>query len=343
MVSEYRVSENRVSENRVSEHRVKDRPPGELKPLGVTGYDERVYRSLLSHPASTPNDLAGEIGSSPGRIDAALRRLRALGLVSRLAGRTRRYAAAEPDAAIESLVRARTAELEQVRTRSMALSALFHAAQQADSRGGAIELLDGPADLGRWFVRLQHQVRDEMLVLDRPPYALATTNPVEPVSLAQGVRWRAVYAAEALEIEGALEEIQRLAASGEQGRVVPSLPLKLAIADRRIALLPLGHDLASAQVALIRESTLLEALVDLFEQYWRQGVPLGQTEPPGELTEDDHALLTLMVGGLADNAIARQLGWSIRTMRRRSASLMSALGANSRFQAGVQASRRGWI
>lgn len=327
----------------VAQRTVKGERSGELAPVGVTGYDERVYRSLLSRPASAPGDLARDIGSTRDRVDAALGRLRSLGLVSRLSGRARRYTAAEPDAALESLVRARSAELEQVRTSSMALSAIFHAAQQADGRGGAIQLLEGPAELGRWFVRLQHQVREEMLVLDRPPYALASTNPVEPVSLAQGVRWRAIYATEALEVDGALEEIQRLADSGERARVLPDLPLKLAIADRRMALLPLGFDLNSAQVALIRESTLLDGLVDLFEQYWRQAVPLGQTDPAAELSADDHALLALMVGGLSDNAIARQLGWSIRTMRRRTSALMSVLGAGTRFQAGVQAARRGWL
>ena len=54
-------------------------------------------------------------------------------------------------------------------------------------------------------------------------------------------------------------------------------------------------------------------------------------------------LLTLMVSGLKDEAIARQLNWSIRTMRRRMSRLHEELGAANRFQAGVVAARRGWI
>lgn len=319
---------------------------GVLGAVGVGSDVERVYRALLARPASTPDDLSTEMRSpsvSVETVDSALRRLRTLGLVSRLSGRALRYTAVEPDAAIEALVRSRSAELEQVRTASMELSALFHAARQTEGGGGAIQLLDGPDELGRWFVRLQHQVREEMLVLDRPPYALASTNPVEPVSLSRGVRWRAIYTPEALEAEGALEEIQSLAAAGEQGRVLPELPVKLAVADRRIALLPLSFDLVHAQVALVRDSTLLDALVALFEQYWRQAVPIGADRSESEIDPDDQALVTLMTGGLTDTAIARQMGWSTRTMRRRTARLFALLSVTNRFQAGVQAVRRGWI
>ena len=42
-----------------------------------------------------------------------------------------------------------------------------------------------------------------------------------------------------------------------------------------------------------------------------------------------------------DKAIARQLGVSERTAHRRVAGLMTRLGAESRFQAGVQAARNG--
>ncbi|MEV6046162.1 sigma factor-like helix-turn-helix DNA-binding protein [Streptomyces xanthochromogenes] len=61
------------------------------------------------------------------------------------------------------------------------------------------------------------------------------------------------------------------------------------------------------------------------------------------LTEEDRQMLTLLVSGLKDEAIARQLGWSVRMMRRRISRLHEELGAANRFQAGVIAARRGWI
>jgi len=77
---------------------------------------------------------------------------------------------------------------------------------------------------------LQQEAREEVLGLDRPPYVEAENNPVEGTALGRGVRYRGVYAPEAL--EGAnLQEIQDLARRGEQARVLPGLRVKMAIAD----------------------------------------------------------------------------------------------------------------
>jgi len=334
---------------------------GSLRAVGVPRFDEGVYRTLLGYRDATPAELGREMDLPADRVDRALTRLRSQGLVSRLSGRLRRYTAIEPDAAVETLVRHRTTQLEAVRTTAIELSSLFHSVQRGDGRGGAVELLEGPQSLGRWFVRLQHQVHEEMLVLDRPPYALAQSNPIEPASLAGGVRWRGIYTPEALEVPGALEEIESLAALGEESRVLPDLPMKLAIADRQVALLPLSLDLDSSHALLVRESTLLDALIELFECYWERALPLmhggrpvaGGPHPAGGSDSDgpdpdgpdetDRALVALLASGMTDAAIARRLGLSIRTMRRRTRRLFDELSASNRFQAGIQAVRRGWL
>ncbi|WP_199701502.1 helix-turn-helix domain-containing protein [Jiangella rhizosphaerae] len=318
-----------------------------LAPVGLGPFDEEVYRTLLTCVDATPAALAERLGQPERRVDAACGRLRALGLVIRMSGRRRRYTAVDPEAALEALVRERAGELDQVRGSALALSSIFHAARRQAGGGSTVELLNGPEEQGRWFVRLQHQVRSEMMVLDRPPYVLAAVNPVEPVRLDSGVHWRAIYAPEALEIPGAMDEIGDLTRRGEQGRVLPGLPLKLAIADRRIALLPLSMDVGHAQGLVVRESTLLDALVELFEVYWARATPLGAPpvaeEAAGTVPDDDRQLVQLLAAGLTDSAIARQLGLSTRTMRRRTRRLFDELEATNRFQAGLQAARRGWL
>lgn len=54
----------------------------------------------------------------------------------------------------------------------------------------------------------------------------------------------------------------------------------------------------------------------------------------------DQRLLTMLASGLKDDAIARHLDISSRTVGRRVADLMDGLGARTRFQAGVHAQRR---
>jgi predicted transcriptional regulator len=346
----------------------------------VREFDEAVYRALLTSPDATPDELAEQVGCALEPVVAGLDRLRGLGLVNRLSGGQRRYTPIEPDIAVGALVRARARDLDEARATAAGLSALFHAARRA-SGDDAVEIVSGKEAAGHWFVRLQQQARHEVLALDRPPYMLAAANPVEPTCLARGVSWRGIYAPESLQLPGALDEVRGHIQRGEQARVLTGLPIKLAVADREIALIPLRLDMDDPQFAVVHTSTLLLALIDLFEAYWQRAIPLdviaggepvtlvASGEPAAVLAGgepaavvaggepaavdaggpaapvgvEDRALLTLLVSGLKDDAIARQLGLSTRTMRRRMQALLTALGVANRFQAGVQAARRGWI
>ncbi|MFL6053856.1 MAG: helix-turn-helix domain-containing protein [Actinoallomurus sp.] len=311
-----------------------------LAPLDVTAFDETVYRELLARHDATASELAESLECGLDRLVRALDRLRARGLVSRLAGRPRRYAAAEPDVALEALIREREQSLAGLRMAAAEMATLFRRERAGDP--GAVEMVTGRDEVARRFLRLQHGVRNEMRMLDRPPYALAATNPVEPAALRRGVRWRAVYAPEALEQPGALDEIQLMASLGEQARVTSGIPVKLAIADGEAALVSVDLKQSAMAAAVVSSSALLDALVQLFEFTWERAAPIG-VERPSPLAEDDRRLLALLLAGLKDDAIARQLGLSTRTMRRRMKHLLDLLGADNRFQAGAQAARRGWI
>ena len=312
----------------------------DLTAAGIDPFDASVYYAAVSRRVASPAQIAAELGCSAERVARALDRLREHGLVGRLAGARRRYAAIEPQTALDALVRARTSELEHVRVAAAELSAMFAAAREDEAE--EVEIATGGDALGRWFVTLQQQARREVRTLDRPPYALTTSNPVEAAAMTRGVVYRAVYAPEALEWPGVLDDIRELVRRGEQARVLPGLRVKVAIADDRLALIPLSLDLTQVRAAIIRPSALLDAVIDYWELAWRQALPL---DAPAEdpLGEEDRQMLTLLVSGLKDEAVARQLGWSVRTMRRRTRRLHELLGASNRFQAGVIASRRGWI
>lgn len=66
----------------------------------------------------------------------------------------------------------------------------------------------------------------------------------------------------------------------------------------------------------------------------------GRHEQP---TPSDRQLLTLLTQGMKDRAIARHLGIGERTVQRRLNRLMTELGAQTRFQAALNAVRRGWL
>ncbi|MFG3552355.1 hypothetical protein [Streptomyces sp. NPDC047725] len=72
--------------------------------------------------------------------------------------------------------------------------------------------------------------------------------------------------------------------SGEQARMLESLPMKLFIVDRRIAMLPAPIEPGALVngVMVVRASALLDALVALFETLWERATPisLARSEVP---------------------------------------------------------------
>jgi len=133
---------------------------------------------------------------------------------------------------------------------------------------------------------------------------------------------------------------------GEQARVRPDLPLKMLMVDDRMAVIPISASEQTNIAYVIHPSSLLDALITLFEAEWDRGVPLSVDGPvdgasgPYEETKD---LLMLLASGLTDQGIARSLGWSMRTTQRRIHALMEDLGATTRFQMGMSAKTRGWL
>jgi DNA-binding NarL/FixJ family response regulator len=88
----------------------------------------------------------------------------------------------------------------------------------------------------------------------------------------------------------------------------------------------------------------------LFDRVWRDGLPLvlgsdGVVEgATGDgLPELDARILGLLLAGLTDQAVANQLGLSMRTVQRRVRALMDLVATQTWLQHGFQAARRGWL
>ena len=87
------------------------------------------------------------------------------------------------------------------------------------------------------------------------------------------------------------------------------------------------------------------ALETLFVGAWAHAAPIGGRSRPREGAPVDlaRAVLTQLCAGNTDSHAARRLGISLRTYRRRVASIMRELGAESRFQAGALAVEAGLL
>ena len=65
--------------------------------------------------------------------------------------------------------------------------------------------------------------------------------------------------------------------------------------------------------------------------------------PPSVPTDLDLRILTLLMLGSTDAAIAKQLGLGLRTVQRRVAHMMELAGVSTRLQLGWHARHRDWL
>lgn len=242
--------------------------------------------------------------AAPAGQDDALESLLAKGLISEVDGL---YVAVAPDIALEVLLLDQERLLRDARTRIDALADDYRNHTGAPT-ATLLELVSGTVAVKQRILQVQQAARTELRRLVKAPYG------APPLHRAD---CRTVYESAVLDASG-----------NEAARVLPSVPLQLYLADDRLALILLAPDSA----VILQPCGLFDAYAELFERLWERALPVEST--------DHETLVALLLAGLTDQAIARQLGVSARTAQRKIAALMQELGARTRFQAGAQAAIR---
>jgi DNA-binding CsgD family transcriptional regulator len=214
--------------------------------------------------------------------------------------------------------------------------------------GNQVELIEDGPTLLRTYERLQEDAKREVRVLDRPPYVTPPSNQqqLELDRLRAGVCYRAIYGTEVFESQDIMGVLPELQSAGEVSRVLAQVPMKMAVGDDDTALIGLTKRAVGDYHLLIRSSGLLDGLIATFEMLWALSIPMPALPFSGDFTSlrpADRDILLLLAGGATDDKISRHLRISPRTTQRRVRALMESLGAQTRFQAGVQAARRRWI
>jgi DNA-binding CsgD family transcriptional regulator len=174
---------------------------------------------------------------------------------------------------------------------------------------------------------------------------MAASKPLNQIALERGVAIKAVYQDSFRNDPQTLAYARWLAELGGETRTVPMIILQMVIVDRRVALLPL--DPADPRQGAVETTSpgVLAALSALFDYVWSTATPFGTaaTLDNRGLGPSERELVRLLGEGHTDESAARKLGLSVRTIQRMMADLTTRLGAESRFQAGANAVRQGWL
>lgn len=327
--------------------------------LGLDAAAFAVYRQLLHAPGIHELELASELGLEPEAVATAIGTLKRLALVRTCWDDAEGLLPANPRTGLAALLTEQETRLleqrrlvEEVRGSVETLTAEY-SRWQADVSRGEVEFLDA-ADVGPQAVDLATAATREVLafrLVDRDGGAFDAARQVDEAALGQGLALRGLYLTSVGNSPAARAHLQSVVRRGAEVRTVPVLPARMDIFDGSTALLPADAVDFRRGALLLRGGSVLGALQHLFELMWATAVPLDgpaaeRTPAEGaelDVSSTERAVLVLLSQGMTDEAVARKLGVSLRTVRRITAGLMKRLGTQSRFAAGVRVAELGLL
>lgn len=324
----------------------------DLSALGVLGFsarEESIYRLVLRNSGATVAVLGKLASLRVGELREHLTRLAGVGLVDM---RGDHVVAHPPQEALARLVnaesrkvRSRNEQLDAVRALLPSLSADHLASSAPAGELVTVEVLEG-GDLVQLSRSLAATSSGDLLWMRPDPWKVSPGHEMDDWvvdQLRHGRRSRAIYGVDVL--REAPDVLRIRAEAGEQVRILQRVPTRLAILGGSAALIAERFDVLNDRRLVLRNHSMITALTLLFEELWEKAVPVpglsGRSNDAGN--DDRRLLLDQLAGGAKDEQIARALGLSVRTVRRRVAELLDELGAGSRFEAGAHAVRRGLL
>jgi sugar-specific transcriptional regulator TrmB/DNA-binding CsgD family transcriptional regulator len=326
---------------------------GVLAAIGLDERQEAAYRALVALGAADVADLAHRLQAPEADTERALRRLESQGLAARSSSRAGRWVAAPPAVALGALLTQQRHELEQAELAAAALAQQYRAEAAEPAVHDLVEAVTGASAVAHRFRQLQLGAAREVcaLVTGRPVAVTGPENDAEERAAGRGVAYRVVVEREVLEQPDGISELTAALGRGEQVRVVDRVPTKLLVADGTLAMVALVGGRGAEPAALVAHASgLLEALTGLFDAVWREAVPLrlgagGRVAqgPAAGPDATDLEILSLLLAGLTDASVAKQLDLGLRTVQRRVKGLMETAGVTTRLQLGWHAYERGWV
>ncbi|MEV6245572.1 DNA-binding response regulator [Streptomyces sp. NPDC051742] len=229
----------------------------------------------------------------------------------------------------------------------LARSAMNRAATEGQRPAG--RPVRGARRISAALAGLAASTRYELLTFDDPVASAGCAIPGPFLELAGAcMRAAAERAGEVRRIvpRHALPRLEGGLAMPGRARLAEAIPFKMILVDRAVAAVPLDLELLYNGLLLIRDPVVVQALVRAHHACWAAAEELTYIPPPpprSDLPPQLRPVLDALLSGLTDETAAARLGMSARTYSRRVGELMAALGTTSRFRAGAEAARRGWV
>ncbi|MGN9841259.1 LuxR C-terminal-related transcriptional regulator [Nonomuraea sp. H19] len=142
-------------------------------------------------------------------------------------------------------------------------------------------------------------------------------------ALERGMAMRTIIHASVLDDPRNAAWVRQLHASGDLHRVIDEPIQQLLIFDRSVAFVRITPVAYAPGALMIRQQSLITALIDLFEQTWARAREV--TEPTHKLTPREREVLALIAEGRSNSAVARTLSITEAAVGKHVASVFAKL------------------
>jgi DNA-binding CsgD family transcriptional regulator len=297
---------------------------------GLSPLSDLLYRSLALSGPATPRQLAGRLRVEVARVASALDELAGFGAARpAYRGADGRWTAVEADLIISRARRPRppVGINEKCRRHVAAVSGL----QLDRVPSAAVHRLVSRSAVRDRIAGLAAQERIEHLAINTEEVigsdAAAAASPLDRSLVARGVRLRTL----GLVAKDGSQDGTFI--TGIEHRQAPALPLKLLVFDRRNAIFPADPADFEAGAVEVDDPGTVDQLAQFFYRIWNTAEgPHRRAAPPLVLSHREKRIVSLLADGLSEEATARALGISRRTVGYALRALMDNLGVDNRFQ-----------
>lgn len=333
--------------------------------MGLSVDETTTYRALLRHQGSTAAELSGHLSReatalSESVVEAALAVLLSRGLVHSTPDSDGHWRAVSPEVGLQTLVTAREVELlrqqEELAFLRDEVSEFIDAYRTDIDPDHVGEQLHGHAAILARVDELQlaAQDRTEALVTAKMSgEALSQARDADAALLARGVRVRNIYLDSVRHDRSNMRYLEWYADAGAEIRTLPALPVRMTSYDGATAVIARQTENHTPGAVILQGAGIMALIDAAFEALWASArdlfddgtgtaAPGAPTDEPG-ISSTDREILRMLSRGVTDEAVARRLDVSDRTVRRMVADLCERVGASGRFELGVIAGRHGWV
>lgn len=254
----------------------------EMEELDLSPYEARVLLALLRLGAANTAQMSRESGVPRTSTYQILGELVKKGLAEPLSvDGPAMWASPGRDEVFERLNALQEEKLRQHQARTARLRKMIELTYPQDESptGPYVHVIQGASRVTQIYDRLVKSAQSELLVFNRPPYSSPSHKVMAVVldCLDRGVRARVLYESahwydpSASRFRDGMETYHR---AGVQGRLVAELPLKLAVVDRRAALLamsdPVLPEIGFPVTMLVEHPGYSALQADAFQYLWER-------------------------------------------------------------------------